>query len=142
MLFRKKQSKIVLLFMAVLLIICTTSFIIYKLKIIHIGNIYWINCGQSSNGIYTSMIIHRYRIILKANIEAMGYYPFLYVVFFPTDNPFLEKEGTYAKIDVRNGFMQIVDGSEVAHFSNKYHLHFQNHRQVLRGGNEFWQNSK
>ena len=98
MLFRKKQSKIVLLFMAVLLIICTTSFIIYKLKIIHIGNIYWINCGQSSNGIYTSMIIHRYRIILKANIEAMGYYPFLYVEnCHPTESRFVHKVSRWKK---------------------------------------------
>ena len=88
------------------------------------------------------MIIHRWRVLLKADIEAMGYYPYLYVVFTHTDDPFAEKAGRYAKIDVRKGSMQIVDGSDVAHFSNKHRLHFQNHRQVRKAGNALWQDYK
>ncbi len=85
------------------------------------------------------MIIHRWRVLLKAEIATMGYYPYLYVVFVSTDEPCAEKSGRYAKIDVRNGSMQIVDGGEVAHFGNKHRLHFQNHRQVRKVGNVFWQ---
>ena len=142
MLFRQKKSKIALLSiisLVSLLVICFVSFAVYKIKVIHIGNIYWVDCGLSSNGNNTSMIIHHWRILLKANIEAMGHYPFLYVAYFPNDNPFAEKVGRYVKIDVRNGGMEIVDGNEVALFSDKYRLHFRNHRQVRGKGNEFWQ---
>ena len=133
-----KKSKIVLLSAVSLLAICIVSFLLYKAKVIHVGNIYWVDCGQS-NGTRTSMIIHRWRVLLKAEIATMGYYPYLYVVFVSTDEPCAEKSGRYAKIDVRNGSMQIVDGGEVAHFGNKHRLHFQNHRQVRKVGNVFWQ---
>ena len=138
------KNKILLSFVAllVLVVMCVFLFAIYRTKVIHIGNIYWVDCGASSNGTRMSKIIHDRRILLKADIEVMGYYPFLYVAYFPMDNPFAEKEGRYVKIDVRSGTMQIADGNEIAHFSNKYHLHFKNHRQVLVSGNEYWQDHK
>lgn len=87
----------------------------YNYKVIHIGNLYWVNLGKNKYGLENYVLLHKWKVCIDAPFHVFAIRrPYLYIARFP-------KEGgaaTFFRINVETGKMEQVDPCETAKLPN------------------------
>ena len=104
----------------------------YNYRVIHIGNLYWINFGKNKYGLDNYVLLHKWRVCIDAPFDVFAISrPYLYIARFP-------KEGgaaTFFSINIETGEMVQIDPCDTAKLQGRCRvniMHFGEARELFR----------
>ena len=117
---------------ALLVVLVGIAALFYNYKVIHIGNLYWVNLGKNKYGLDNYVLLHKWEVCIDAPFDVFAICrPYLYVARFP-------KEGgtaTFFRINAETGKMERVDPCDIAKLPNGCRvniMHFGQARRLFR----------
>ena len=116
----------------VVLLVAVIGFaaLFYNYRVIHIGNLYWVDFGKNEYGLDNYVLLHKWKVCVDAPFDVFAIrHPYLYIDRFP-------KEGgaaTFFRVNIETGEKEQVDPCDAAKLEQEWRVN------LMRFGMRFGQ---